>query len=114
MTASPESTRSGAAPPIGDGAPASTVTIVASKAGTSANVLTKVSAKGAGGGARDGGRRDQPGPRPADRQQHQHGEAGMGENERAKEPQPGRGVRAGDPGDAQPVDHRRDGRSPAR
>ena len=38
----------------------------------------------------------------------------MGESERAKQPQRGRGVRAGDPGDAQPVDHRPEVRSPAR
>src|SRR6202050_1651235 len=46
MMANPDSTTSGAAPPIGSARPNSTATIVAKRAGSSANTLTNEMAAG--------------------------------------------------------------------
>ena len=64
--------------------PSSTATIVASNAGTSANTLTKVTASGSTGTARDRRRRTRGDARPAAGQHDQDGEAGMGEHDRAR------------------------------
>ena len=80
--------QSGAAPPIGSRSPSSTATIVASRAGHQREHLHEGDGERRDRRPRDGRRRSGARSRPAARQHHQHGKAGVSENERAEEPQP--------------------------